>query len=51
VALLGDPATPGRLGALRAGMRERLMASAAGDSAGLCRALEAIYTQCLNELS
>jgi predicted O-linked N-acetylglucosamine transferase (SPINDLY family) len=44
VALLGDPATPGRLAALRAGMRDRLAASAACDSAGLCRALEGLYT-------
>lgn len=51
VALLGDPATPGRLAALRAGMRERLMGSAACDSAGLCRALEALYTQGLNDNS
>jgi predicted O-linked N-acetylglucosamine transferase (SPINDLY family) len=49
VALLGDAATPGRLVALRAGMRERLMASAACDSAGLCRALEALYTRGLEE--
>ena len=50
VALLGDPATPGRLTALRAGMRQRLMASGACDSAGLCRALEAIYTQGLDDI-
>jgi protein O-GlcNAc transferase len=49
VALLGDAATPARLVSLRAGMRERLMASAACDSAGLCRALEALYTQGLDE--
>ncbi len=51
VSLLGDPATPGRLAALRAGMRARLAASAACDSAGLCRALEAIYTQGLEDQS
>ena len=50
IALLGDLATPGRLASLRAGMRERLMASAACDSAGLCLALEAIYTQGLNDM-
>jgi hypothetical protein len=31
------------LAALRAGMRERLRASAACDSATLCRSLEALY--------
>ncbi len=35
--------TPGRLAALRAGMRARLRDSAACDTAGLCAALEAIY--------
>jgi predicted O-linked N-acetylglucosamine transferase (SPINDLY family) len=42
-ALARDPTTPGRLTALRAGMRARLAASAACDTAGLCRALEQIY--------
>ncbi len=49
VALLSDAETPGRLVSLRAGMRERLMASAACDSTGLCRGLEALYTQGLEE--
>lgn len=44
-ALARDPATPGVLAALRAGMRARLAASAACDTAGLCRALEGIYRQ------
>jgi len=43
VALARDPATPGRLAALREGMRARLAASAVCDVEGLCRALEAIY--------
>ena len=49
VALLSDPATAGWLVSLRAGMRQRLLASGACDSAGLCRALEALYTQGLEE--
>jgi protein O-GlcNAc transferase len=44
-ALARDAATPARLAALRAGMRPRLAASAACDTAGLCRALERIYRQ------
>lgn len=43
IALGRDPATPARLAALRSGMRERLLASAACDVTGLCRALETIY--------
>jgi protein O-GlcNAc transferase len=45
VALLTDPATPGRLTTLRAGMRARLAASQACDSVGLCARLETIYTE------
>ena len=44
-ALARDPATPACLAALRAGMRARLAASAACDTAGLCLALEQIYRQ------
>jgi protein O-GlcNAc transferase len=44
-ALARDPATPDRLATLRAGMRARLAASAACDTAGLCRALEQIYRE------
>ncbi|MES2710856.1 MAG: hypothetical protein V4653_04695 [Pseudomonadota bacterium] len=43
VALALDPETPGRLAALRLGMRERLRASPVCDATGLCAALEAIY--------
>ena len=43
VALALDEGTPAMLTALRAGMRQRLLGSAACDSAGLCRSLEAIY--------
>ncbi len=48
VALLRDPATPARLAEMRAGMRDRLLASPVCDSAGLCAALEAIYTRGLD---
>jgi predicted O-linked N-acetylglucosamine transferase (SPINDLY family) len=44
-ALAGDPTTPARVAALRAGMRARLAASAACDTAGLCRELEQVYRQ------
>ena len=44
-ALAQDPATPARLASLRAGMRDRLAASAACDTAGLCRDLEQLYRQ------
>ena len=44
-ALARDPATPARLAMLRAGMRTRLAASAACDTAGLCRELEQLYLQ------
>jgi len=43
IALTTAPDTPGRLAALRAGMRERLRTSAACDVARLCRSLEALY--------
>jgi protein O-GlcNAc transferase len=43
--LARDPATPARLATLRAGMRSRLAASAACDTAGLCRELERVYRQ------
>ncbi len=45
VGLLRDPATPAMLAALRTSMRARLAASPACNSAGLCAALEAIYTE------
>jgi predicted O-linked N-acetylglucosamine transferase (SPINDLY family) len=44
-ALARDPGTPARLALLRAGMRSRLSASAACDTAGLCRELEQLYRQ------
>lgn len=44
-ALARDPVTPDRLAGLRAGMRSRLAASAACDTAGLCRELEQVYRQ------
>jgi protein O-GlcNAc transferase len=43
VALADDPATPERLVAARASMRARLSASAACDTARLCREMEAFY--------
>ncbi|HEY3845694.1 MAG TPA: tetratricopeptide repeat protein [Acetobacteraceae bacterium] len=43
VALASAPDTPGRLAALRGGMRDRLRASAACDVVTLCRSLEALY--------
>jgi predicted O-linked N-acetylglucosamine transferase (SPINDLY family) len=43
VALAARPDTPALLAALRAGMRDRLRASAVCDTATLCRSLEAIY--------
>lgn len=43
IRLANDPATPGRLAALRTTMRTRLQASPACDVTGLCRALEALY--------
>ena len=39
-----DPAFLGRLAALRSGLRARLAGSAACDTAGLCRSLEALYS-------
>lgn len=45
VALALDEATPRHLAGLRAGMRQRLGASAACDSAGLCHSLEALYAK------
>ncbi len=43
ISLARDSATPSRLAALRAGMRDQLQSSPICDSAGLCLALEAIY--------
>jgi predicted O-linked N-acetylglucosamine transferase (SPINDLY family) len=43
VELAHAPGTPAMLSALRAGMRDKLRASPACDSAALCRALEGIY--------
>jgi protein O-GlcNAc transferase len=43
VALANSADTPAMLATLRAGMRERLRASAACDTAALCRSLEALY--------
>jgi protein O-GlcNAc transferase len=45
VHLAGAPETPAMLARLRAGMREQLRASAICDADGLCRAMEAFYTQ------
>ena len=44
IRLAHAPDTPGRLAALRGGMRQRLRASAVCDVAGLCRSLESLYT-------
>ncbi|MGB0034566.1 MAG: tetratricopeptide repeat protein [Candidatus Acidiferrales bacterium] len=43
IRLAQSPATPGQLADLRCGMRERLLASAACDTAALCREMEAHY--------
>jgi protein O-GlcNAc transferase len=43
IALATDPATPARLAALRGALRDRLRASPACDSAGMCSAMEAFY--------
>jgi predicted O-linked N-acetylglucosamine transferase (SPINDLY family) len=45
IRLAAAPGTPGMLSRLRAGLRSELAASAACGSAGLCRSLEAIYTE------
>lgn len=45
IALLTNPETPARLATLRRTLRDRLRASAACDSDGLCAALEAIYAE------
>jgi len=45
VALALSPSTPAMLAALRTSMRDRLSASPACDSAGLCRALERLYEE------
>lgn len=45
IALARDPAMPQMLAALRESMRDTLRASPACDSAGLARALEAIYAK------
>jgi protein O-GlcNAc transferase len=42
-ALAADPATPGRLSALRRSLRDRLRRSAAGDVPALASALESLY--------
>jgi protein O-GlcNAc transferase len=43
IVLANDPATPGRLAALRSGLRARLKTSAACDVARLSASLEAVY--------
>jgi len=43
VRLALDPATPARLAALRAGMREALSASPSGNVSGLARAMERLF--------
>jgi len=45
VRLATDPETPAMLARLRTGMREQLRASAVCDADGLCKAMEAFYTQ------
>jgi predicted O-linked N-acetylglucosamine transferase (SPINDLY family) len=45
VALARSAATPAMLARLRATMRARLLASPVCDTAGLCRAMEALYEQ------
>lgn len=45
VALARSPAAPTMLADLRHTVRARLLASPACDTAGLCRALEALYEQ------
>ncbi len=45
VALANDPVTPAMLAGMRPVMRARLAASAACDTSGLCRSLEAIYAK------
>jgi predicted O-linked N-acetylglucosamine transferase (SPINDLY family) len=45
VVLAGSSTTPAMLASLRATMRDRLIASDACDSAGLCRALERLYCE------
>jgi hypothetical protein len=45
IRLAADPGTPDMLSRLRTGLRAGLTASAACDSADLCRSLEAIYTE------
>jgi predicted O-linked N-acetylglucosamine transferase (SPINDLY family) len=49
VALARSPATPTMLARLRETMRARLLASPVCDTAGLCRAIEALYRQAAAE--